>query len=499
MLTAAYVFFLAPNALIQDVAEKAEPTRVPGVPNCKLLVSTTIFFRFFFVQFVYFFALQLEPHRCSLAAVATYGSPDHCHGHLLTTSSTLSFDNRHLAELVLLAEDLAMLPAASPTSLVRRAALLALSSAHRPPHLHHLPAFSHRLLSSADPKPATSSSDPAEKPHFPNASDPSQAAPPSDADANSDSSNPEKPGAIGGFMRGLIGGQAVAVEDAFVAEAKQQGVDLPPPPPQRHATLVPVRRRKRRDDGDDDAEGGESIRDRIFGRFAGSAFMQGAFNAKERIKETIDESNNPLVNMMRNIYDRIFAENEMGMVIREIREEDPDFRISEFLSEVESVLVPTILGAYLEGHREALESYCTEEAFAMLNASIRERDTEGIIMDTNILDIGDVELTAGRLLEDSPVLIVTFKTQQINCLRDSSGKVVEGKEDDIRAVYYAWAFVREAEFEEARPSGGGMGASEGGRGDVDDKPQSDGGDEADTSKKPWKLMEMVIRGAHSTI
>lgn len=305
-----------------------------------------------------------------------------------------------------------------------------------------------------------------------------ETAPSADATAPDAS---EKPGAIGGFMRGLMGGQSVAMEDAFIAEAKQQGVPLPPPPP---ADLVPVKRRKRREQHAQS----HSIRDRIFARFAGSAFMQGAVNAKERIAETIDESDNPVVNMFRNIYDRLFAENEMAMVVREIREEDPAFRISQFLALVEQQLIPTILRAYLSGDRDALQRECTQDAYAMLNASIRERDAEGIVMDTNILDVSDVELMAGRVLDDAPVLIVSFNTQQINCLRDRAGKVVEGSEDDIRAVYYAWAFVKQVEFEDVQPTGGALNDGESG------EQQS-----KDAGVKQWKLMEMVIRGAHSTI
>lgn len=331
------------------------------------------------------------------------------------------------------------------------------------------------------------------------------------------------PGAIGGFMRGLMGGRDVAAEDAFVAEAKERGIDLPPPPPLRRADLVPVKRRKRRDESEDNDS--ESIRDRLFSRFAGSPFMQGAFDAKDRIAERIDESDNPIINFFRNIYDRVFAENEMGMVVREIREEDKSFTVSEFLGEVEDVLIPDILGAYLAGGRDKLEEICTEDAYRMLSASIRERETEGIVMDTNVLDISDVELTAGRLLEDAPVLIVTFSAQQINCLRDKSGAVIEGAVDDIRAVYYVFAFVREVELEEAAPSGGGMGASEAensgsengsdrdpgakksdgssssGTGEVEDEDDDEGKtDDSKPSALPrWKLLEMVIRGAHATI
>lgn len=333
----------------------------------------------------------------------------------------------------------------------------------------------------------------------------------------------ENPGAIGGFMRGLMGGRDVAAEDAFVAEAKEQGIDLPPLPPHRRADLVPIKRRKRREDADGEDQ---TIRDRLFSRFAGSPFMQGAFDAKERIAERIDESDNPVVNFFRNIYDRVFAENEMAMVVREIREDDKSFTVSDFLSEAEDAIIPKILGAYLAGERDILQKLCTEDAYRMLNASILERDAEGIIMDTNILDISEVELTAGRLLEDAPVLIVTFSAQQINCLRDRTGAVIEGSVDDIRAVYYVWAFVREIDVEAEAPTGGGMDASDASdsteksedttagtsdssgeqakSGDEDeskDEPKDNAKAKSDDPRAPppWKMMEMVVRGAHSTI
>lgn len=333
----------------------------------------------------------------------------------------------------------------------------------------------------------------------------------------------DNPGAIGGFMRGLMGGRDVAAEDAFVAEAKEQGIDLPPPPPPHRSDLVPMKRRKRREEQENEDQ---SIRDRLFSRFAGSPFMQGAFDAKERIAERIDESDNPIVNFFRNIYDRIFAENEMAMVVREIREDDKAFTVSNFLRDAEENFIPKILGAYLAGERAVLKESCTEDAYRMLNASVRERDAEGIIMDTNILDISEVELTAGKLLEDSPVLIVTFSAQQINCLRDRSGAVIEGSVDDIRAVYYVWAFVREIDIEEGIPTGGGMGATAEGVSGDSAKPTARSPDKKSSEKEfkdegttrestgertkseeatgtrqlpPWKMMEMVVRGAHSTI
>lgn len=294
-------------------------------------------------------------------------------------------------------------------------------------------------------------------------------------------------------MRGLMGGPSVAAEDEYEATARAEGVEPAPPPPPftgaRRSELVALKRRKREADED-----GERIRDRLFSRFSGSAFMRGAFEARERISERIEESDNVVLNFFRAIYHRLFAENEMAQVVREIRVVDPKFVVSDFLADLEARHVPAIIDAYLRADRPQLKSLVTPEALEVLNASIREREHAGVTMDTNILAVSEIELSAARLLEDAPVLIVSFNVQQINCLRDKTGQVVEGKEDEIRAVYYVMAFVQDIEPEDNVPTGGGTGA------DNDfSKEHGDGKGRGENGAPPWKMMEMVVRGAHSTI
>jgi hypothetical protein len=145
---------------------------------------------------------------------------------------------------------------------------------------------------------------------------------------------------------------------------------------------------------------------------------------------------------------------------------------------------------------------------------VKIRSNTSYALPTLSADISDVELSAGRLLEDAPVLIVTFSAQQINCIRDMSGEIIEGAIDDIRSVYYVWAFVRDLEFEESTPTGGAMTNDDeseqnvgevGGESEQETAKASNADDKTskrtDSSKEPppWKMMEMVIRGAHSTI
>mmetsp|Transcript_11157 Transcript_11157/g.22215 ORF Transcript_11157/g.22215 Transcript_11157/m.22215 type:complete len:368 (-) Transcript_11157:112-1215(-) len=285
--------------------------------------------------------------------------------------------------------------------------------------------------------------------------------------------------AVGGFVRGLFGGSSVAAEDDYIARAKEAGIEVPV---SARSEVVHVRRRPRpsEDTTDDD-----SIRGRIFSRFKESQFMKGAFEAQERIKERIDESENPVIRFLRGMYDRVFAENEHAQVIRAVRETDPTFQISKFLSEMEGGRIETVLKAYLEGDEDRLRETCLEPAYDVFLASIKEREATGYQLDTNILSIDDVQFSGGTFLDDNPVLLLQFSAQQINCVRDRLGKIVEGKEDDIQAVYYYWALCREFNNEDE---------------DVDenDESQARKGNK-NNGTHPWKVLEIVIRGRHSTI
>jgi mitochondrial import inner membrane translocase subunit TIM44 len=47
------------------------------------------------------------------------------------------------------------------------------------------------------------------------------------------------------------------------------------------------------------------------------------------------------------------------------------------------------------------------------------------------------------MMDQGPVLIITFTAQQIMCLKDSSGKVLEGDSDKIMRVNYVWVLCRD--------------------------------------------------------
>lgn len=155
--------------------------------------------------------------------------------------------------------------------------------------------------------------------------------------------------------------------------------------------------------------------------------------------------NNPLM-------DTLFGETEISASIRQMREEiDPAFRLDEFVDEIESIVTPRFIKWYLEGDGEKLKLHCGEAAYAAVNASIGARQKQKLSLDTNVLSgPSDFELKAAKsgsagesaVGASSPLFVFTFNAQQINCLRDHEGNVVEGAVDDIRQLFYAIAVQR---------------------------------------------------------
>merc|ERR1719353_1124216 len=122
-----------------------------------------------------------------------------------------------------------------------------------------------------------------------------------------------------------------------------------------------------------------------------------------------------------------------------LKEQMPEFRQEAFLAHINDSLGPEVIGAYLKGDLDILRANCRDQAYAILSSSVHERITRQIRMDPRILHMSEPELESVRIINGQPTPIVSFETHQLYCIRNQTGAVEEGDEDDIRAFYYLWA------------------------------------------------------------
>ena len=195
-------------------------------------------------------------------------------------------------------------------------------------------------------------------------------------------------------------------------------------------------------------------------------------DAQEEVLEVWETSQNPWVYRLSSIYDGLFGETPMGVAIKEIRRAEPDFILEQWKENIEKVVLPGVLEAFLRGNSRDLKKWFGEAAYSRVNIAIRERKSEGLVMDPHVLSIDNVEVieatvrlvclctctvklvfvlthVMGTQAEDkqAPIVLMRFQAQQINCIRNREGEVVEGSEDEVLAYYYIFAFQREYDEE----------------------------------------------------
>ncbi|KAI9299510.1 hypothetical protein BJ944DRAFT_245157, partial [Cunninghamella echinulata] len=85
--------------------------------------------------------------------------------------------------------------------------------------------------------------------------------------------------------------------------------------------------------------------------------------------------------------------------------------------------------------------------YNVLTAVIQAQLQQGLVSDCKIQDLRDIELVAAKILEnDVPVIVLSFRTQEIILFRNAkSNEIVYGKEDHIEQVTYACVLTREQE------------------------------------------------------
>ncbi|XP_032742526.1 mitochondrial import inner membrane translocase subunit TIM44 [Rattus rattus] len=176
------------------------------------------------------------------------------------------------------------------------------------------------------------------------------------------------------------------------------------------------------------------------------------FNRFFEMKMKYDESDNVLIRASRALTDKVtdllgglFSKTEMSEVLTEILRVDPTFDKDRFLHQCETDIIPNILEAMISGELDILKDWCYEATYNQLAHSIQQAKALGLQFHSRILDISSVDLAMGKMMEQGPVLIVTFQAQLVMVIRNPKGEVFEGDPDKVLRMLYVWALCRDQE------------------------------------------------------
>ncbi|KAF3858451.1 hypothetical protein F7725_011652 [Dissostichus mawsoni] len=145
------------------------------------------------------------------------------------------------------------------------------------------------------------------------------------------------------------------------------------------------------------------------------------FNRFFDIKMKYDESDNAVVRASRAVTDTVtgflgglFSKTEMSEVLTEIVKADPTFDKDIFLKQCEKDIIPNIL-----------------ETYSQLAHPIQQARALGLLFQSKILDIDNIDLAMGKMMDQGPVLIITFQAQVVMVIRSPKGDLVEGDPEEL--------------------------------------------------------------------
>lgn len=163
-----------------------------------------------------------------------------------------------------------------------------------------------------------------------------------------------------------------------------------------------------------------------------------------------DESDNPLIRASRTLTDKVsevmgglFQKTELSETLTELCKLDPNFDKVHFLKQCERDIIPNILEAMIQGNLDILKDWCHDGPYNLLSTPIKQAQTLKYKFCSKILDIDNVDLVMGKVMDQGPVLVINFTSQQILCVQDLNGNVVEGDPDKVLRVNYVWVLCRD--------------------------------------------------------
>ncbi|KAB0381402.1 hypothetical protein FD755_009186 [Muntiacus reevesi] len=152
-----------------------------------------------------------------------------------------------------------------------------------------------------------------------------------------------------------------------------------------------------------------------------------------------DESDSAFIRASRVLTDK----TEMSEVLTEILRVDPAFDKDRFLQQCENDIIPNVLEAMISGELDILKDWCYEATYSQLAHPIQQAKALGLQFHSRVLDIDNIDLAMGKMMEQGPVLIITFQAQMVMVIKNPKGEVVEGDPDKVLRMLYVWALCRD--------------------------------------------------------
>lgn len=125
----------------------------------------------------------------------------------------------------------------------------------------------------------------------------------------------------------------------------------------------------------------------------------------------------------------------------QIRRADPGFSPEGFVDGARSAF-EMVVQAFAAGDLKTLKPLLSDAVFDQFRQAIKARDAAGQKLETTLVGIDKADIVEAELRDRTAIVTVSFRTEQVNVIRDAGGEAVDGDPTRVDKVTDIWTFSR---------------------------------------------------------
>ncbi|MEX0808835.1 MAG: Tim44/TimA family putative adaptor protein [Dongiaceae bacterium] len=127
--------------------------------------------------------------------------------------------------------------------------------------------------------------------------------------------------------------------------------------------------------------------------------------------------------------------------LEKIQRADPSFTPDGFLGGARAAF-ETIVQAFAAGDLRGLKPLLSETVFDQFRQAVKARESAGQKLETTLVGIDKADIIEADLRERTAVVTISFRSEQVNVIRDKDGNAVEGDATHVEKITDIWTFAR---------------------------------------------------------
>ena len=150
-----------------------------------------------------------------------------------------------------------------------------------------------------------------------------------------------------------------------------------------------------------------------------------------------------------DITDHVPAESPLAEKLVEIKNIDPDFLLTEFLTGARSAY-EMILMAFERGEMESIRSLLAPDVAETFDEVIAARNAQGLTIEAEFVGIRELKLNDVIFDKstDTVDISVAFTAELISVVKNADGDIVEGDAKEIKRQKDIWTFSKDMGLED---------------------------------------------------